>query len=123
MSGMKLKIKKIIKVQKDGNCFFHCLAHFLKKSHSQIRKECVEYFLNLDDFVQDNNIDKNKIQKLTTDKTWNQNEFDFIPYIASQLYKRTIHIHQGKQRISFIHKSKKKEIHLRLENYHYDIVV
>jgi hypothetical protein len=120
---MKFQRKKIIQVQKDGNCFFHCLAHFLKKPHSQIRKECVEYFLGLDDFVQDNNIDKNNIQKLANDRIWNRNEFDFIPYIASQLYKRTIHIHQGKQKISFVHKSQKKEIHLRLENYHYDIVV
>jgi hypothetical protein len=118
-----MKRKKIIQVQKDGNCFFHCLAHFLKKSHSQIRKECVEYFLSLEDFVLYNNINKNNIEKLANDRIWNCNEFDFIPYIASQLYKRTIHIHQGKRKFSFVNKSQKKEIHLRLENCHYDILV
>lgn len=116
------KRKKIIQVEKDGNCFFRCLSHFLNKSHVQIRKECIEYFLRLDKLVDENCLDKNKIRMLANDHVWNNDEFDFLPLIASELYAITIHIHQGNQTISFFQKSEKKEVHLRLQNFHFDII-
>lgn len=119
---MKLKRNKIIQVKKDGNCFFHCLSFFLKKSHQQIRMECIDYFLKLETFLEENCLEKKNIEKLAKDCVWNKDEFDFIPFIASQLYGRTIHIHQGTNKVSFLQKSKEKDIHLRLQNYHFDIV-
>lgn len=121
---MKSKTKhKIIEVAKDGNCFFHCLSHFLNKSHDQIRKECIEYFLRLDKLLHENSLDKKKIKLLANDHVWNKDEFDYIPFIASELYSRTIHIHHGNQKITFLQKkSKNKEIHLRLQNFHFDII-
>lgn len=118
----RVKKRKIILVKRDGNCFFHCLAYFLKKSHVEIRKECTDYFLRSDKLVYDNNLDTEKIRLLGNDKVWNNDEFDFIPFIASELYKITIHIHKDNQKISFYQKSKKKEIHLRLKNFHFDII-
>jgi hypothetical protein len=76
----------------------------------------------MDSLISGNKLDRKKIKMLQQDSVWDEDEFDFMPFIASKLYARTIHIYNGRHKVSFFQKSTEKEIHLRLSNYHFDII-
>lgn len=113
-----------VDVPDDGNCFFHCLSKFLRKSHDQIRKECVDYFLNEKNFMKEYGLEKENIELLYTDGVWDTNEFDLLPKIASKLYKKTIFIHKRDSEFieTFFDDSCKQPIYLSLKNFHYNII-
>lgn len=113
-----------VDVPDDGNCFFHCLSKFLRKSHDQIRKECVDYFLNEENFMKEYGLEKENIELLYTDGVWDTNEFDLLPKIASKLYKKTIFIHKRDSEFieTFFHDSCKQPIYLCLKNFHYNVI-
>lgn len=114
-----------IDVPDDGNCFFHCLSHFLKKPQAQIRKECIDYFLKQDELIKNYGLKKKEIKQLYENGVWNTNEFDLLPGIASQLYKKTIYLYKEDSEFleTFFQKTSKDTIYLSLKNYHYNIVV
>lgn len=114
-----------VDVPDDGNCFFHCLSRFLKKPHNDIRKECVDYFLNEKNLMKEYGLETENIKLLYEDGMWDTNEFDLLPKIASKLYKKTLFIHKRDSEFieTFIHESCKKPIYLSLKNYHYNIIV
>lgn len=113
-----------VDVPDDGNCFFHCLSKFLRKSHDQIRKECVDYFLNEKNFMKEYGLEKENIELLYTDGVWDTNEFDLLPKIASKLYKKTIFIHKRDSEFieTFFDDSCKQPIYLSLKNFHYNVI-
>lgn len=114
-----------IDVPDDGNCFFHCLSHFLKKPHEQIRKECIDYFLKQEELIKTYGLQKKQIKHLYRDGVWNTNEFDILPRIASSLYNRTIYLYKEDSQFleTFFQKTFHDTIYLSLKNYHYNIVV
>ena len=116
----------IQQVPYDGNCFFHCLAHFLNKPHREVRKECIDFYLQKSDAeLQEFGVERNKIYDLYQNGIWNTNEFDCLPKIASELYQRTISVFREEQmrKDTFaISNSHENPIHLRLKDSHYDIM-
>ena len=116
----------IQQVPYDGNCFFHCLAHFLKKPHREVRKECIDFYLQKSDAeLQEFGVERNKIYDLYQNGIWNTNEFDCLPKIASEVYQRTITVFREEQMTKdtfAISNSNENPIHLRLKDSHYDIM-
>jgi len=132
---------ELIEVPKDGNCFFHCLAHTLSlstssfnnilKSHTDIRKELIDFFITQEDIIQENACDIENIKKLYKDGEWNYKEFDLLPELASIYYNKPIKIYNRNLQQTFLFKPPGSErqdyendecMCFQLYNDHYDIM-
>ena len=115
----------IREVDRDGNCFFHCLAYFLNKSHTEIRKECIDFYLEKSDSeLEEFGVERHKIHDLYQDGVWDTNEFDPLPKIASELYQRTVTVFKEDEMVNETYEIPNGEdhIHLRLKESHYDVM-
>ena len=115
----------IREVDRDGNCFFHCLAYFLNKSHTEIRKECIDFYLEKSDSeLEDFGVERHKIHDLYQDGVWDTDEFDPLPKIASELYQRTVTVFKEDEMVNETYEIPNGEdhIHLRLKESHYDVM-
>ena len=130
---------ELIEVPKDGNCFFHCLAHTLSlssfnnilKSHTDIRKELIDFFITQEDIIQEHACDIENIKKLYKDGEWNYKEFDLLPELASIYYNKPIRIYNRNLQQTFLFKPPGSErqdyendecLCFQLYNDHYDIM-
>ncbi len=132
---------ELIEVAKDGNCFFHCLAHTLSlssssfnnilKSHTEIRKELIDFFITQEDIIQENACDIENIKKLYKNGEWNYKEFDLLPELASIYYNKPIRIYNRNLQQTFLFKPPGSErqdyendecLCFQLYNDHYDIM-
>ena len=115
----------IREVDRDGNCFFHCLAYFLNKSHTEIRKECIDFYLEKSDSeLEEFGVERHKIHDLYQDGVWDTDEFDPLPKIASELYQRTVTVFKEDEKVNETYEIPNSEdhIHLRLKESHYDVM-
>ena len=115
----------IREVDRDGNCFFHCLAYFLNKSHTEIRKECIDFYLEKSDSeLEEFGVERHKIHDLYQDGVWDTDEFDPLPKIASELYQRTVTVFKEDEMVNETYEIPNSDdnIHLRLKESHYDVM-
>ena len=97
----------VIHVPRDGNCFFHCLSYYIKKSSSVIRKECVDFFLKQKKLIESHCFNIDNIKEIYELGIWDVDELDVIPKIAHLLYRINIFIHTEEGNIT-VFKNRKK---------------
>lgn len=58
----------------DGNCFFHCIAHFVGEDHNIIRQKCIDYIIAkkniFANFMQDDQKIENYIENMSKTGSW-----------------------------------------------------
>lgn len=116
-------------IPKDGNCFFHCLARHLPYNHIEIRQRCANYLQKDQDFCQIWGISNEDIAHLRKVGNWHNNAMDVIPFVASNVFRVAMTIHnedtRDKHTITppFTNKTRGRIRHIRLRRGrdHYDL--
>lgn len=75
-----------MRIPKDGNCFFHCIATIIHFSHTEIRRRCVKYLHHHREFCQEWGISQQDTHNLNENGTWYNDAMDIMPLVASNVF-------------------------------------
>jgi hypothetical protein len=119
--------KNLIRIPKDGNCFWRSCGIKLNKDHLQIRKECCQYLLKNQYLYNDFCLNKTDIENLMNSGVWNNDAMDLMMQAVSNIYNVVININKGqyvfKPPTTKTNTFDNEIIYLKLHNEHYDLYV
>ena len=88
----------VLKIPKDGDCFFHCLKSVLPtKSILEIRNDLADFIMTNREKYQEFETDKTDYNVLRTLGAYSSNEMDIAIRAASDFLNITLEIHQELQ--------------------------